>query len=146
MAQPSDNFANILLAEDNPADQRLIAEALKRHHLNPRLQVVENGEAALSAAKEAGHDDKPCPDVFILDLHMPRVDGLDVLREFRANEHCQHTPVIVFTSSVSPVIRTSVESFNGVRIISKPTDLDEFLAFGAVVKSVLMPGQAAASY
>lgn len=144
MSQATENVTHILLAEDNPADQRLIAEALKSAGLNPRMHLARDGEAALSAARTAGHSDSPCPDLFILDLHMPRVDGQEVLRAFRANHHCLHTPVIVFTSSMSPADREFVESFNGVKMIAKPTDLDEFLHVGSIIKGVLFPGQATA--
>jgi CheY-like chemotaxis protein len=140
----TENVTKILLAEDNPADQRLISEALKRAGLNPSVQLVKDGEAALCAAQMAGRDEVPCPDLFILDLHMPRVDGHEVLRAFRANEYCRHTPVVVLTSLASPSDWQFVESFNQVRMLTKPTDLDEFLRVGMIIKSVLLPGQASA--
>lgn len=78
----------------------------------------------------------------ILDLGLPRVDGLDVLRTFRANKNCTHTPVIVFTSSLAPAHRLAAEQFEGVQFISKPSDLDAFLEFGRTVKNLLFRASA----
>ena len=144
---PSHDPARILLAEDNPADQRLISESLNFNGLSHTLHVVADGEQAVTAARLAGSaGQSPCPDMFILDLGLPRVDGLEVLRVFRANEHCVHTPVIVFSSSVSPEHRNAAENYAGVRFITKPMDLDEFMEFGRTVKNMLiMRAQGSAS-
>jgi CheY-like chemotaxis protein len=134
--------AHILLAEDNPADQRLIAESLNFNGLEHVLHVVSDGEQALTAAQLAGSTcQAPCPDVLILDLGLPRVDGLEVLRAFRANEHCIHTPVIVFSSSVAPEHRQAAESYPRVQFVIKPMNLDEFMEFGRTVKNMLVRAQ-----
>lgn len=130
---------HILLAEDNPADQRLISEALNICDLHHELHVVSDGEEALAEATKAGSKDHaPCPDVFILDLGLPRIEGIDVLRAFRSNSNCTDTPVVVFTASVRPTDQAIAEQFAGVRFVRKPMDLDEFLLFGRTVKSMLL--------
>ena len=134
---------HILLAEDNPADQRLLKEALRTNGLHHQMQIVANGEDAMKAAQRAGHDEgTPCPDLFILDLHLPKVDGMEVLKAFRSNVHCMHTPVLILTSSSSPVERFQVEMLPGVHFLQKPLELDEYLSIGQKVKSILMKAQA----
>ncbi len=91
------------------------------------------------AARTAGSDEQiPCPDLLILDLGLPRVDGLEVLRAFRNNKHCASTPVIIFSASIAPEHRNAVQNFEDVRFIPKPMDLDEFMDFGRTVKNMLM--------
>jgi two-component system, chemotaxis family, response regulator Rcp1 len=134
---------HILLAEDSPADQRLLIEALRTNGLHHQMQVVSNGEDALSAAQSVGTDGGgPCPDLFILDLHLPKIDGMEVLRMFRSNAHCRHTPVLVLTSSSSPTMRLQIENLPGVHFVQKPLELDEFLNIGKKVKSILLMAQA----
>jgi two-component system, chemotaxis family, response regulator Rcp1 len=130
---------HILLAEDSDAAVRLLTECFREVHLEHQLDIAQDGETALAKARSAGHPHgSPCPDVFILDLGLPRVDGVEVLRAFRANEHCAHTPVIVFTSSVSPVDRAVAESMSGVYYYQKPLLFEECLAVGHFVKGVLL--------
>ena len=139
---PSHEPARILLAEDNPADQRLISESLNLNGLTHTLQVFTDGEQAVEAARLAGTDDTlPCPDLLILDLGLPRVGGLEVLRVFRNNENCFHTPVIVFSASVAPEHRDAALNYSGVQFIPKPMDLDEFIEFGRTVKNMLLRAQ-----
>jgi CheY-like chemotaxis protein len=136
---PSHEPARILLAEDNPADQRLISESLNLNGLTHTLHVIPDGEQAMEAARLVGSESRfPCPDLLILDLGLPRVEGLEVLRVFRNNENCVHTPVIVFTASVSPEHRNAALNYSGVQFIPKPMDLDEFIAFGRTVKNMLV--------
>jgi CheY-like chemotaxis protein len=135
---PTNDPIAILLAEDNPADQRLVAEALTIHELSHTLHIVEDGEEALRTVKIVGYTGQVrCPDLLILDLHLPRIDGLEVLREFRANENCANVPVLVFTSSISPAERSEAERLSGVQFVHKPTELDDFLAVGGLIKSLV---------
>jgi CheY-like chemotaxis protein len=132
-----DRLNQIWLAEDNEADVRLMEEALHEHGLRYQLLVCRDGEEALRLADSAGIDDAPCPDLLILDLHLPKVDGPAVLRHFRANDNCRNTPVFVLSSSVSPKDRSYVEAFEGVSFVQKPMGLDEYLGVGRLVKDVL---------
>ena len=93
----------ILLAEDNQADIVMVREALKAHKIPHELDVVLNGEEALSfIVRMAKTDEHPCPDILLLDLNLPRADGLEVLREFRRRPECAGIPVIVISSSNAP--------------------------------------------
>jgi CheY-like chemotaxis protein len=130
--------SHIWLVEDNEADIRLMEEALHEQSLAFRLHICRDGEEARRLAGIAGDDEtEPCPDLFILDLHLPKVDGREVLRTFRENRNCSKTPVIVFSSSMSPAERLSVEQFEGVSFLQKPIGLDEYMAVGARVKEAL---------
>jgi CheY-like chemotaxis protein len=129
----------ILVLEDNPADVRLLTEALDEHRLNHELHVFNNGEDALHFVEIAGDEGQPpCPDLFLLDLHLPKVDGIEVLRRFRENPHCADTPVVVFTSSLSPEERKAVAQFSGAHYRTKPGALDEFLTIGKFIKDLLI--------
>jgi two-component system, chemotaxis family, response regulator Rcp1 len=129
---------HIWLAEDNEADVRLMEEALREHTLKYDLRICRDGEEALRMADAAGvSGQEPCPDILILDLHLPKVDGPEVLRRFRANTNCANTPVIVFSSSISPADRLAVETYDRVSFLRKPIDLDEYLTVGQTVRDTL---------
>ena len=92
----------ILLAEDNPNDAELTLEALAQHNLANRVTVVRDGVEAMEYLRCTGsHADRsPClPAVVLLDIKMPRKDGLEVLREIRSDPALRRTPVVILTSS-----------------------------------------------
>ena len=90
----------ILLAEDNLADILLVKQALRQHEIAHELHVVNDGAAALDYIARIGSlGNPPCPDVLLLDLNLPKIDGPEVLREFRKRGACFQTPVIVVSSS-----------------------------------------------
>jgi CheY-like chemotaxis protein len=79
----------ILLAEDNPGDVLLVQEALQEHQIEHQLHVVEDGAKALEYLSQLGKSTgAPCPDVLLLDLNLPKVDGTQVLAEFRKHPEC----------------------------------------------------------
>jgi CheY-like chemotaxis protein len=116
----------ILIAEDSVGDVLLVKEALAAYGLTAELQLCKDGEAALSALARcyAGN----LPDLIIVDLNLPRVDGMDVLRYLRGLPVFDKTPVIVFTSSQAANDRAQAERFGANAYITKPPTLDEFLA------------------
>jgi CheY-like chemotaxis protein len=129
---------HVLLAEDNIGDVRLVSRALREHHIDHELQLVEDGEQALAHIKTMGKPGfPPCPDVLLLDLNLPMVDGPEVLREFRKHPACAHTPVIVVSSSYAVKDREPLTQFGIARYFRKPSDLVEFMKLGAVVKEVV---------
>ena len=129
---------NILLAEDNRADVLLVREALSLRHIDHDLHVVRDGEEAIAFVSRMGTPgEPPCPDLFLLDLNLPRADGPEVLREFRRHPECAHTPVIVVTSSDMPRDREQVEPLGIAHYFRKPADLDEFMELGAVIEQVV---------
>jgi len=129
---------NILVAEDNPGDVYLVKLALERHRVPHELFVVTDGEKALNFVAEMGKPGKPpCPDLLLLDINLPRVDGPTILSEFRKNPACVNTPVIVMTSSDATKERIHVEALGVDRFFRKPSDLTEFMELGAIERDVV---------
>jgi CheY-like chemotaxis protein len=129
----------IWLAEDNDADVRLMREALDEQALRYALHVFRNGEEALHFMGSAGRgNERPCPDLLILDLHLPKIEGREVLRRFRANPNCLRTPVLILSSLIAPAERSYIDRFSGVEVQDKPLDLDGYLALGRRIKNLLL--------
>lgn len=123
------NAANakvILLVEDNPNDIELTRHALSRHNIANELVVAEDGVEALEYlfGKE-GEERKP-PAVVLLDLKLPRVDGLEVLREIRGNERTRYLPVVILTSSNEERDIIDGYSLGANSYIRKPVDFSQF--------------------
>ena len=133
---------HILVAEDNDADVILFQEALQHHQIEHQLHVATDGQAALDFVARMGTTPEiPCPDVMLLDLNLPKVDGPTILEEFRKHPECQHTPVVVVTSSDAERDRTQVAAYGPIRYFRKPSDFDAFLELGAVIREVLAAEQ-----
>lgn len=121
---------HILLVEDNPTDAELAILALKERNLANKLVWVKDGAEALdfifATGAYASRNVENYPSVILLDLRLPKVDGLEVLRRIKADEHTRRIPVVVLTSSKED--RDVVASYNlGVNsFISKPVEFDEF--------------------
>ena len=121
----------ILLVEDNPTDAELTMRALKRKNLINKLVWVKDGAEALDFIFAKGIYSKrnvdDLPKLILLDLRMPKVDGLEVLHEIKANEKTKRIPVVILTSSKED--RDIVESYKlGVNsYVSKPVEFDEFI-------------------
>ena len=125
------NEVEILLVEDNPTDAELTIRALKKRNLGNKLVWVKDGAEALDYLFVRGNfssrDINHTPKVVLLDLRLPKVDGLEVLRKIRADDKTRLIPVVVLTSSKEE--RDIVESYRlGVNsYISKPIEFEEFL-------------------
>lgn len=121
----------ILLVEDNPTDAELCIRALKKHNLVNKLVWVKDGAEALDfvfgTGAHAGCNRENCPKVILLDLRLPKVDGLEVLRRLKADERTKLIPVVVVTSSKED--RDVTESYKlGVNsYISKPVEFEAFV-------------------
>lgn len=120
----------ILLAEDNPADAELCLRALRKHHLANRIHWVKDGAEALDFVHGTGayakRNPSHRPKLLLLDLKMPKVDGLEVVRRLKADEHTRAIPVVMMTSSneesdVVESYRLGVNSY-----IVKPVDFTHF--------------------
>lgn len=128
----------ILLAEDNPGDVLLVRQALEEHRIPHELFVVEDGAKALAFVARMGQPgEAPCPDVILLDVNLPKVDGPQVLRAFRKHPECGQTPVIVVSSSDAPKDRERMAQLGIARYFRKPLDFDAFLKLGALVREVV---------
>lgn len=126
----------ILLVEDNPADVYLIREAIfnRSESTNVELVVVSDGEQALDYVLRRGRYADACnPDLFVLDLNLPKNDGMDVLRCIREQSGLSRIPVVVLTSSDSPTDRWVTEQLGADRFITKPSDLDAFMELGGTL-------------
>lgn len=128
----------IVLAEDNPGDVLLVREALASHGFEFELVVHEDGEGMMKFIELLDFDHvELLPDVVLLDLNLPRVDGEQILRRIRASGKFAQIPVIIVTSSDSPQDREMTARFAKTYYFRKPADFDEFLALGRVVKSAI---------
>jgi CheY-like chemotaxis protein len=131
------NTLKILLAEDNLADILLVRKALAEHKIPHDLQIVRDGEEAIALFERM--DDAngiPCPDLLLLDVNLPKVDGPEILSAFRKHPRCAHTPVIVITSSDAWRDRERMAQLGIAYYFKKPSDLDAFLNLGAIVREV----------
>jgi len=121
---------DILLVDDNPSDVELTIHALRRDNLANQVHVAEDGQEALDFIFCRGsHSDRSFsrpPAVILLDLKMPKVDGLGVLRAIREDERTKAIPVVILTSSAEQ--RDLIEGYRlGVNAyIQKPVDFDQF--------------------
>ena len=124
------NLKNVLLTENDPRDAELILTALDENHLADKVAVVENGEEALDylyrrgkfKMREGGN-----PIVVLLDNKMPKINGLEVLKTIKADEHLKTIPVVALTSSreTSDVIEFYKSGVNAY--VVKPLDFSEFM-------------------
>jgi CheY-like chemotaxis protein len=122
---------SILLVEDNPDDVELTLRAFKRHALANEVIVATDGEEALdylfATGKHAGRDPSAMPTVVLLDLKLPKVMGLDVLRRLRADERTKRLPVVVLTSSNEERDIITSYDLGANSFVRKPVDFAQFL-------------------
>ncbi|EMF84321.1 response regulator receiver domain protein [Leptospira weilii serovar Topaz str. LT2116] len=130
MYDPQDQPISILYAEDNPQDSELTLRSLKRHNLTNQVKLVRDGEETLEYLYATGRyenrDKTQLPSLILLDLKMPKVDGIEVLRRVRSEEFTKMLPVVILTSSAEE--KDIVESYRlGVNsYVVKPLDFDKF--------------------
>jgi two-component system response regulator len=121
----------ILLVEDNPDDVKLTLRALKRNNILNPLVVARDGLEALdiifARGAHAGRAGKPLPALILLDLQLPRLDGLGVLQAIRADERTRLVPVVILTSSKEDQDLLRGYSLGANSYVRKPVDFAEFL-------------------
>ncbi len=124
------NHKVILLVEDNPDDEALAMRALKRHHIGNEIVVAHDGVEALDylfgTGIYAGRDVTNKPSVVLLDLKLPRVDGLEVLRRLREEPNTKFLPVVVLTTSSEEQDLLNSYSLGCNSYICKPVDFVQF--------------------
>jgi len=135
--------ATILLAEDNPGDVFLVRRALEKHGLKAGLVVMEDGQAAMKYLESIDSDPTTvCPDLFLLDMNLPRANGGQILERIRQSPRCEETPIIVVTSSDSPADRDLAKKLGAAHYFEKPSDLTGYMELGGIVRQLLEnPGQ-----
>jgi two-component system response regulator len=120
----------ILLAEDNPDDVQLTLRALKKNKIMNEVVVAQDGVEALDylfgTGKHAGRDTSVLPQVLLLDLKMPRMDGLEVLQRIRSDQRTRLLPVVVLTTSSEDRDRVESYKLGANSYIRKPVDFSQF--------------------
>jgi two-component system response regulator len=115
-------MSKIILVEDNPDDEKLTLRALRKANVANEILIARNGEEALTMVLNAD----PLPSVILLDLKLPKISGLEVLRQIRANKRTRFLPIVVLTSSSED--RDIIESYNlgANSYVCKPVEFDRF--------------------
>ena len=120
----------ILLVEDNPDDEALTLRALKKNNIRNEVVVARDGVEALDyllgTGASAGRDMSVMPAVTLLDIKLPKIDGLEVLRRLRANERTSLLPVVILTSSKEEQDLIDGYKFGASSYIRKPVDFSQF--------------------
>ncbi|GLZ43663.1 response regulator [Actinokineospora sp. NBRC 105648] len=120
---------DVLLVEDDEGDVIMIREALEARATSTTLHVVNDGiEAVAFLRRTDGYQEAPRPRLILLDLNMPRKDGREVLAEVKTDPDLTAIPVVVFTTSAADEDVLSSYSLHANAYVTKPTDLDEFMA------------------
>jgi CheY-like chemotaxis protein len=124
----------ILLAEDNPGDVRLTREAIKDAKVHNRLHVVTDGVEAMAFLRHEGnYAAAPRPDLILLDLNMPRMDGREVLKQLKSDDNFRRIPVVIITSSQAEEDILKAYDLQANCYVTKPVDLEQFMK---VIRSV----------
>ncbi len=122
----------ILLVEDNPNDEILTLRAFKKNNFLNEIVVVRDGQEALDflfcKGDYANRDKKHHPQVILLDLNLPKIDGLEVLRQLRANESTELLPVVIMTTSDEQNDLISSYKLGANSYIRKPVELENFMS------------------
>jgi two-component system, response regulator len=120
----------IFLVEDNPDDEALTLRALQKNNIGNRVVVAHDGAEALDfllgRGSQAGGDSNVMPQVILLDLKLPKVDGLEVLRQLRANERTKYLPVVILTSSNEEQDLLRGYGLGANSYVRKPVDFNQF--------------------
>jgi CheY-like chemotaxis protein len=128
----------VFLVEDNPGDMLLVREALSEHGLVFDLEVASNGEKAIEFIDALDDDDtKPCPEVMLLDLNLPRRSGEEVLERLHVSTRCKDIPTIVMSSSEDPHDHAMAARLGVTNYFRKPTDLNAFMTLGSLVRRLV---------
>lgn len=130
------NPIQILMVEDDPGDVFLIREALKSSKLRFTVHHADNGEKALDFLhRRPPFEAAERPDLILLDLNLPRVNGIEVLRDVKSVPELSAIPVIVLTTSKSEADATLCRQLGASDFISKAPSFEEFLAVGKVIEN-----------
>lgn len=126
------SVVEVLLVEDTPEDAEMTIRTLKRHNLANRLKWVKDGAEAVdflfSQGEYAGKSPCAAPKVILLDLHLPKLNGLEVLRRIKADPATRAIPVVVLTSSTEKSDMDECYALGVNSFVSKPVEFDAFMS------------------
>ena len=121
------NDKTILLVEDNPDDEALTLRALKKNNIFNEVTVARDGQEALDYFFGEGASERPAPTLVLLDLKLPKIDGLEVLRRIRADPRTCLQPIVILTSSREEQDIVNGYSLGANSYIRKPVDFSQFM-------------------
>ena len=134
----SPEIPQILLVEDCAADAGLVRIALEQHALPHTLTVISEGALALDLFDRIDRSEQARPpDLLLLDMHLPKLGGAEILRHLRSTERCARMPVIVMTASDADEDHAAAEKHAALYYFRKPSTLDGFLQLGKIVNDIL---------
>ena len=145
----SDKCIQVLMVEDDPGDVDLTKEALKDSKLSMRIAVVEDGEQAVKyLRRQKPYENAPRPDLILLDLNLPKMDGREVLKEIKCDPDLRTIPICVMTTSEAQADIQRAYGLGANCYVTKPLDLDQFIkvvhhveAFWLTVVKLPLPPQ-----
>mgnify|MGYP000382981483 CR=1 FL=1 len=117
----------ILLVEDNAGDEFLVVDAFEQASFPHEIEVVRNGEAALKRLRSEGEfSGQPVPDLVLLDLNLPKLDGRDVLRSVKTDKHLADVPILVLTTSSAPQDVETCYALHANAYMTKPFAVEDY--------------------
>ncbi len=126
--RPSPEVIDVLLVEDDPGDVLMTREAFEDNKVANRLSVVSDGFSALEfLRKEGEYAQAPTPDLILLDLNLPRMDGREVLQALKGDDELRRIPVVVLTTSEAEEDVLRSYSLHANAYVTKPVDFDRFI-------------------
>lgn len=128
----------ILVAEDRPEDVELVRMALKEHRVPCILHVIRDGAKAIELINSLDSDpNAPVLDLCLVDMHLPKRGGEDILKRLRSTEHYAQTRVIVMSGINTPHVAEVAAKHAALAFFQKPSTLDEYLRLGSIVRDLL---------
>jgi DNA-binding response OmpR family regulator len=128
----------ILLAEDNPEDAELVCMALDAHHVVCKVRVIRDGAQAITLLDSLDADPQnPALDLLLLDMNLPKCNGVDILKRLRSTEHYAQTPVIAMSGLAPGAMEEMAARQAAAVYFEKPSTLGEFMRLGSIIRSVL---------
>jgi CheY-like chemotaxis protein len=127
-----------MVIEDNPADVALLRMALNTAQIAYELTLIPDGAQALALFNQIAQDGEAVPDIVVLDLNLPKYDGLEILEAIRANASFARMPIAILSSSSSPREQSRIQVFQLVKYLIKPLDLSQYLAIGPALRDFVL--------
>jgi CheY-like chemotaxis protein len=128
---------SLLLVEDSSADVFLVKEAMKEEGLSCRVEVADDGEKAMRILEEVDAGTEDVPDLLLVDLNVPCQSGTEVLERLRRMPRCARTPVVIMSTSDTPVERKRALDLGATEYFCKPSSLAEFMKLGRLIRRML---------